>query len=413
MMDKMDCNFPIEQIRSDFPILKREINGYPLVYLDSGATTQKPYSVINAIKNFYSNNNSNVHRGVYPIAEEASSIYEKAREKVSTFINATSEKEIVFTKGATEAINLVAHSFLEPMLKEDDEILISHMEHHANIVPWQVLCEKYKSKLKVIPVTQEGELDLSNIDNLLNSKTKILSITHVSNVLGTINPIKELIETAHKKKIPVLVDGSQAVARMPVDVKDLNADFYVFSGHKLYGPTGIGVLYGKKEHLEKMIPYQTGGDMILRVTLEKTVYNEVPHKFEAGTPNIAGAAGLLAAIEYLENIGMDKIFKHEQCILEYALNKMKQVESFKRVGNPERSAALISFTLGDAHPHDIAHELGRKNICCRAGHHCAQPLMQFYGIPATTRASFGIHSIKQEVDALVKELIPIERKFRL
>ncbi len=413
MMDKLDCNFPIEQIRSDFPILKREINGYPLIYLDSGSTTQKPYPVIKAIKSFYCNNNSNVHRGVYPIAEEASSIYENAREKVSRFINATSEKEIIFTKGATDAINLVAHSFISPILNEGDEILISHMEHHANIVPWQVLCEKYKSKLRVIPVTKKGELDLSNIESLLNSKTKILSITHVSNVLGTVNPIKKLIEKAHEKNIPVLVDGSQAVARMPVDVKDLNADFYVFSGHKLYGPTGIGVLYGKKEYLEKMIPYQTGGDMILRVTLEKTIYNEVPHKFEAGTPNIAGAAGLYSAIEYLEKIGMEKIFKHEQCILEYAINKLNKIEGFKRIGNPEISAAIISFTLGDAHPHDVAHELGIKNICCRAGHHCAQPLMQFYGIPATTRASFGIHSIKREVDALVHELIPIERKFRL
>lgn len=410
---KMSCEFPINKVRSDFPILKRVINGNSLIYLDSGATTQKPKSVIDVINKYYSNSNSNVHRGVYPLAEEASTIYEKARIRIANFFNARTEKEIVFTKGATEGINLVAYSYVAPIIQKGDEILISHMEHHANIVPWQILCEQTGAILKIIPVTSEGELDLSNIDQLLNKKTRFLSITHVSNVLGTINPVKELIEKAHKKNIAVLIDGSQAVARMNVDFIDLDADFYVMSGHKLYGPTGIGVLYGKEEFLEKMRPYQTGGDMILRVTLDKTIFNDIPHKFEAGTPNIAGAAGIKAAIDYIDDIGMEKIFYHEQCILEYACDKLNKLTGFKRIGDPQKSAAILSFTLGDAHPHDIAHELGIKNICCRAGHHCAQPLMQHYGIPSTTRVSFGIHSTKQEVDALAEALIPIERKFRL
>ncbi len=408
----MEIAYPIEEIRADFPILQRKDGDASLIYLDNGATTQKPSVVIERVSDYYSRSNSNIHRGVYPLAAESSTLYEEARKTVATFLNA-SEREIIFTRGATEAINLVAHSFVAPQLKEGDEILISHMEHHANIVPWQILCEEKGAVLKVIPVTEKGELDLSTIDELLNEKTKIFSITHISNVLGTINPVKELIEKAHAKDISVLVDGAQAVARIPINLQELDADFYVFSGHKLYGPTGVGALYGKAEHLESMRPYQAGGDMILRVTLEKTTYNEIPFRFEAGTPNIVGGIGLATAIKYLQKIGMKNIEAYEDELLKYALQKLATVPNFRRIGNSTDSAAVISFTLGDAHPHDIAHELGIQNICCRAGHHCAQPLMLFYNIPATTRATFGIYNTKAEIDAFVAALIPIERKFRL
>lgn len=406
-------SFPIDKIRSEFPILNREDRGLPMIYLDSGATTQKPQKVIDAINWYYKESNANVHRGIYPVGEESSRLYENVRTTVANFLNARSEKEVIFTRGATEAINLLAHSFVAPRLSEGDEILISHMEHHANIVPWQILCENHGAVLKVIPVTLDGELDLTDIDTLLNEKTKILSVTHVSNVLGTINPVKELIAKAHEKDIPVMLDGSQAVARIPVDLQDLDADFYVFSGHKLYAPTGIGALIGKEKYLNEMRPYQTGGDMILRVTIEKTTWNEIPHKFEAGTPNIAGAVGLAVAMNYLEEIGMENIQKYEEELLEYALERLSKVKGFRRVGNPKNSTAVISFILGDAHPHDVAHELGLLNICCRAGHHCAQPLMQFYKIPSTTRATFAIHTTREEIDKLATALAPIERKFRL
>ena len=406
-------DFNVEKVRADFPILKRVDRGKQMVYLDSGATTQKPKQVIDAISDYYSNSNANVHRGIYPVGVEASSLYENAREVVANFLGGVESREIVFTRGATEAINLVAASFVEPNLKAGDEVLISLMEHHANIVPWQVICDRKGATLRVIPVTEDGELDLSEIDSLLNEKTKILALTHVSNVLGTINPVKDIITKAHGKNIPVLIDGSQAVARMKVNVKELDADFYVFSGHKVYGPAGIGVLYGKANLLEKMPPYQTGGDMILRVTLEKTIYNEIPFKFEAGTPNIEGAIGLSKALEYVTGLGMENIASYEDELLEYALDKLSTVEGFKRIGNAENSVAVISFTLGDAHPHDVAHELGLQNICCRAGHHCAQPLMKNYGVVSTTRATFGIYNTKEEIDILVDALAPIERKFRL
>ncbi|MDA3809398.1 MAG: cysteine desulfurase [Spirochaetaceae bacterium] len=402
----MNRDYDVQLIRKDFPILKKT------VYLDNGATTQKPNQVIERLSHFYKHENANVHRGVYKLSQLATEAYEGARTTVSRFINSSYE-ELIFTRGTTESINLVAFSFVEPLLKEGDEILISHMEHHSNIVPWQLVCERTGAVLKVIPVSDSGEIDKNTFKELLTGKTKILSLTHISNVLGTINPVKEMIETAQKKGVPVLIDGAQAIARTKIDVKELNADFYAFSGHKMYGPTGIGVLYGKRKLLEKMRPYQSGGDMIRRVTLEKTTYNDLPHRFEAGTPNIAGAVGLAAAIDYLNEIGMNNIERYEHELIQYAEKKLNAIKDLHIIGNPGNRAAVLSFTMGDAHPHDIAHELSIQNIAVRAGHHCAQPLMKRFNVPATTRASFGLYNTKEEIDLLAEKLPAIRERFKL
>ncbi|MBN2656800.1 MAG: cysteine desulfurase [Spirochaetales bacterium] len=392
--------------REDFPLLAEG------VYLDSGATTQKPYQVIERIDRFYRNENANVHRGVYELSAKATAAYEDARETVARFINGNSD-EVIFTRGTTESINLAAFSFAEPLMKEGDEILITHMEHHANIVPWQLLCERTGARLKVIPVDREGNLDRKALRGMMTEKTKLLSLTHISNVLGTVNPVKEIIAEAHDRGIPVLIDGAQAVGRTPVDVKDLDADFYAFSGHKMYGPTGIGVLYGKKKRLERMRPYQSGGDMILRVTFEKTTWNEIPHRFEAGTPNIAGTIGLAEAVRYLEGTGMKKVEAYEEELMDYALARLEKIDGLEIIGSPAKRSGALTFTLGDAHPHDIAHELAMKNIAVRAGHHCAQPLMNYYNVPAATRLSLGLYNNKQDIDFLAEALPEIREKFKL
>ena len=401
----------IQAIRNDFPILHQNINDHPLVYLDNAASSQKPIQVIDAVANYYKQDNANVHRGVHRLSQRATDAYEGARSKVRDFLNAASDKEIVFVRGATEAVNLIAQSFVRPMLKKDDEILISHMEHHANIVPWQILCEQTGAKLKIIPMTMIGELDLSTLDELLNERTKILAIGHVSNALGTVNPIKELINKAHAKDIPVLIDGAQAVPHLTVDVDDLDCDFYVFSGHKMFAPTGIGALYGKQELLEMMPPWQGGGDMILSVSFEGTQYNELPYKFEAGTPNIAAAIGLGAAIDYMQSLGITKIAQYEHDLLVAATKKVSALDGIKIIGTAKEKASVLSFMIDDVHPHDVGTIFDQQGVAIRTGHHCAQPVMQFYGIPATARASFAFYNTMEEVDSLIAGIKKVQELF--
>lgn len=388
-MNNLKAQFPIFTSRSD------------LVYLDSAATTQKPQVVIDAILDFYTNHNANIHRGVYKLSQESTEMYEKARRKVSSFINAESEKEIIFVRSATEAINLVAQTYGRENINEGDEILISEMEHHANIVPWQMLCEEKGAILKIIPMDDNGELVLSDLEQLLSTKTKLVAIVHISNTLGTINPVKEIINQAHQKNIPVLIDGCQAVQHLSIDVQDLDADFYVFSGHKLYGPTGIGVLYGKKDLLDAMPPYQGGGDMIESVTFEKTTYQKAPAKFEAGTPNIAGAIGLGVAIDFVSKIGLDTISKSEKELMEYAQEELRKIEGLKIIGIAKEKAPIVSFTVEGIHPHDLGTILDDEGIAIRTGHHCTQPIMKHFSISATSRASFGIYNQKEDVDKLI------------
>ena len=399
------------EVKKDFPIFYQTIHGKPLVYLDSGATTQKPQAVIDIINEYYSHDNANVHRGIYELSQRATDAYEAARQNVRHFINAKHNHEIIFTKGTTESINLVAQSFGEAYIREGDEIIISEMEHHSNIVPWQLLCEKSGAILRVISVNDDGTLNLDHYCQLLNSRTKLVSVIHVSNVLGTINPVKEIIELAHKHDIPVLLDGAQGVSHIPVDVQELDCDFYVFSSHKLYGPTGTGVLYGKTDLLEAMPPYQGGGDMIRRVTFEKTEYNLLPHKFEAGTPNMAGVIGLGAAIDYLNHLGMDHISEHETELLSYALGALKAIPGLRFVGTAPEKIAVISFVMDCAHPHDIGTVLDNEGIAIRAGHHCAMPLMERFGLPATARVSFGLYNQKEDVDRLVQGLHKVNQIF--
>lgn len=401
----------IQAIRKDFPALHQEVYGFPLVYLDNAATSQKPAQVIDAMANFYREDNANVHRGVHRLSQRATDAYESARDKVRGFLNAASVREIVFVRGATEAINLVAHSFVRPMLKSGDEILISYMEHHANIVPWQMLCDDVGAKLVVIPMTERGELDLSTFDDLLTSKTKIMAVGQVSNALGTINPVKMMTDKAHAKGIPVLIDGAQAVPHMPADVKELDCDFYVFSGHKMFAPTGIGALYGKQSLLEEMVPWQGGGDMILSVSFEKTQYNELPYKFEAGTPNISGAIGLGAAIDYMQSIGITELAAYEHELLVYATDKVGSLEDVRIIGTAEHKASVLSFMIDGVHPHDIGTIFDQQGVAIRAGHHCAQPVMQFYGIAATARASFAFYNTMDEVDALVASIQKVQELF--
>ena len=394
----------VDAIRAQFPLLDQRQNGKPLVYLDSAATMQKPQSVIDTITQYYQTTNANVHRGIYHLSQCATDDYDAAREKARQFINAKSSDEIIFTRGTTESINLVATSFSERFISRGDEVIISTMEHHSNIVPWQLMCKRVGAILKVLPVFDDGTLDIDALDKMINEKTKLLSIVHVSNVLGTINPVDVLIAKAHKHGVPVLVDGAQAVVHQSVDVQALDCDFYVFSAHKLYGPTGAGVLYGKKELLDKMPPYQGGGDMIRQVTFEKTEYADLPLKFEAGTPNIAGVIGLGAAIDFVRSIGIDNIKAHEQSLLHYATAKLAQIAGLHIIGPKTNKAGVISFVMDQAHPHDIATILDTENIAVRAGHHCAMPLINRLGLSATARISFGVYNTRFDVDCAVEGL---------
>lgn len=404
--------YDVQKVRADFPILRQEVRGRPLVYLDSAATSQKPQAVIDAIVRFYQHDNANVHRGVHVLSERATEAYEGARETVRRFINARDAKEIIFVRGTTEAINLVAQTYGRKHLGAGDEVLITHIEHHANIVPWRMLCEQTGAVLKVIPVDERGEVKLDAVDALMTERTRLLAVTHVSNALGTVVPVKELTRRAHAKGIPVLVDGAQAVTHFPVDVQDLGCDFYAFSGHKMFGPTGIGVLYGRMERLEPLPPYQGGGDMILSVTMEKVTYNRVPHRFEAGTPDLAGAVGLAAAIRYLEELGMASVAAHDQQLLAYATKALESVPGLRMVGTAREKSAVLSFMLADIHPHDVGTILDREGICIRTGHHCAQPVMQHFKVPATSRASLALYNTQEDVDALVRGLHKVLEVFK-
>ena len=394
--------FPIEQIRADFPILGEAIRNKPLVYLDNAASCQKPQAVIDSIVHTYSHEYANIHRGVHTLSVRATDKFEAAREKVRAFINAASHKEIIFVRGATEAVNLVAQSYGKSQLKAGDEIVISAMEHHANIVPWQMLCQQIGAVLKVAPMNQNGELLFDEFAQLLNDKTKLVAITHMSNALGTINPVEKIIAAAHAKHIPVLLDGAQAIPHMPVDVQALDCDFYVFSGHKLYGPSGTGVLYGKQALLEAMPPYQGGGDMIRTVTFAESTYAGLPHKFEAGTPAIAEIIGLGAAIDYITSIGMENVADYEAGLLTYATEQAQQIKGLNIIGQAAHKGGILSFTLDHIHPHDIGTMLDSLGIAIRAGHHCAMPVMDFYGVPATARASFAMYNTRQEIDILMQ-----------
>ena len=388
-------------IKEEFPILSKKINNKSLIYLDNASTTQKPISVIETIQNYYESTNSNIHRGVHHLSQKATEEYEDSRKTIQNFIGADSSKEIIFVRGATEAVNLVANSYVKPLLSEGDNIIISQMEHHANIVPWQIMAKEKKTDIRVIPINNTGELIIEEIDNLIDENTKFISLNHVSNSLGTINPIRELIQKAHQNDIRIMIDGAQAVQHMKVNVVELDVDFYCFSGHKMYGPTGIGILYGKKEILDKMEPYQGGGDMIKSVTFEKTIYNDVPHIFEAGTPNIVGAIGLGKAVEFIQGITVEEIEKHELDLLNYATDKINGIKGVQIIGNSKDKASVISFVMEGIHPHDIGTIMDNLGIAIRAGHHCTQPVMDFYDIPATARASFAIYNTKEDVDKLI------------
>jgi len=394
--------FDVARIREDFPLLKQTVNGKPLVYLDNAATSQKPQSVIDALVRYYTTANSNVHRGVHTLSQLATDDYEAARSTVRKFINAAEDHELIYVRGTTEGINLVAQTFGRQNVGLGDEIIISGMEHHSNIVPWQILCEEQGAQLKVVPIDDSGELLVDQYEKLLSPRTKLVSMVHQSNALGTINPIESVIELAHSRGVPVLVDGAQSIPHMNIDVQKMGCDFFVFSGHKLFGPTGIGVLYGKSEYLNAMPPYQAGGEMIRSVTFEKTTYNVLPHKFEAGTPNIAGAIGLGAAVEYLNGLGMERINAYEKELLDYGTDCLSRIEGLKIIGTAGEKGGILSFILGDIHPHDIGTILDTQGIAIRTGHHCAQPVMQRFGIPATARASLAFYNTKAEIDCLVE-----------
>ena len=401
----------IESIRKDFPILGREVYNKPLVYLDNAATTQKPQCVIDSISDAYRNVNSNVHRGIHFLSQEATDMLEAARDNVRRFIGAGSTEEIIFTRGTTESINLLASSFAWAFLKEDDEVLISGMEHHSNIVPWQIQAQRYGFKLKVIPVTDLGELDMDAFDKLLGPKTKLVSITHVSNVLGTVNPVREIVAKAHKLGIPVAVDGAQSVPHISVNIKEMGADFYAFSGHKIYGPTGIGVLFGRRELLEKMPPYQGGGEMIKKVTFQGTTYNDLPYKFEAGTPDYVGSIALGVALDYVQNIGMEQIAGYESELCSYAMQRLGEIPGMRFIGNAPKRSGVVSFLVGNIHPSDMGTLLDRLGIAVRTGHHCAEPLMDRFGIPGTVRASFAFYNTKAEIDTLVAGIERVRQMF--
>ena len=410
-IDLQHSNYDVDAIRAEFPILASEINGYPLAFLDSGASAQKPECVLRRMDDVYRRSYANVHRGAYTLSQAATDHYEGARKTVARYINARSDDEIVFTHNVTAAINLVAHSYGRKFLQRGDEVIISQMEHHANIVPWQLLRDEIGIELKVAPIDQEGNLLLDQLAEMFGHKTKLVSLTHVSNVLGTIVPIKKVIDLAHERDIPVLIDGAQGIVHTRVDVQDLDVEFYAFTGHKLYGPSGIGVLYGKKDLLNTMPPYQGGGDMIERVTFKKTTYRDAPARFEAGTPPIVEAAGLAAAIDYVDTIGVENISAHEQELLAYGTERLNEVDGITIYGEAQNKAGIISFTLDKVHPHDIGTIIHSRGVSVRAGHHCAQPLMDWFGIAATTRASFGMYNNKYDVDALVDGLKYVKEIF--
>ncbi len=403
--------FDVRHIREDFPILKQKMHGKPLVYLDNAATSQKPQVVIDALLRYYLQDCSNIHRGVYLLSERSTQAYEDARANVQKFINAAESREIVFVRGSTEGMNLVAQTYGRQHVGAGDEVLITALEHHSNIVPWQILCEEKGARLRVGPINDRGELILGEFEKLLSDRTKIVAVAHVSNALGTINPVKQIVAMAHARKIPVLIDGAQAVPHLKVDVRALDADFYAISGHKMFGPTGIGVLYGKAHLLESMPPYQGGGDMILNVTFEKTTYNHIPHKFEAGTPNIAATIGLGAAIDYLTGVGMENVASYEHALLAYATEAIGQIPGVRLIGTAREKAGVLSFVMDGIHPHDVGTVLDQEGIAVRTGHHCAQPVMERFGIPATVRASLAFYNTKQEINALAAGLEHVKRMF--
>jgi cysteine desulfurase / selenocysteine lyase len=403
--------FDVERVRADFPILRREVRGHPLVYLDNAATTQKPQVVLDALNNYYTDINANVHRGVHQLSELATEAYEGSREKIRRFFNAASTREIVFTRNATESINLIANVFGRWKLAAGDEVVISAMEHHSNIVPWQLICEERNARLRVAPIDDRGELILEELDRLIGPRTKLISIAHMSNALGTVNPVKEIVRMAHARGVPVMFDGSQAAYHMRVDVQALDCDFYAATGHKIYGPTGIGILYAKEQWLEAMPPFMGGGDMIRTVAFEKSTWNDLPHKFEAGTPDIAGAIGLGAAIEYVQGIGLDAIESHERDLLEYGTAALASVPGLRLIGTARRKASILSFVMEGVHPHDIGTIVDREGVAIRTGHHCAQPLMDRFGVPATARASLAMYNKREELDTLVRALKNVRSLF--
>jgi len=396
--------FDVAAVRRDFPILERQVHGKPLIYFDTAASAQRPTAVIDAVDDFYRRHNANVHRGVHSLSQEATDLYEGGRKRLAEFINAGSEREVIFTRGTTESINLVAQSYLRPKLKPGDEILITHMEHHSNIVPWQMLREQTGAVLKVIPINERGELEMDALESMLSGRVKLLGLVQISNALGTINPVADICRMAKRFDIPVLVDGAQAMPHAQVDVQALGCEFYCLSGHKMYGPTGIGALWAREATLDAMPPWQGGGEMITRVTFEQTTFNELPAKFEAGTPNIAGGVGLGAAVKYLAGLGMDAIAAHEHRVLEYATQRMSEIEDLRIIGTAREKAGVISFVLGDIHPHDLGTIVDHHGVALRTGHHCAMPVMQFFKVPATARASFGLYNTEQEVDLFIDAL---------
>ena len=401
----------VARLRSDFPILARQVRGRPLVYLDNAATTQKPQAVIDAITGYYTGTNANVHRGVHELSELATAAYEGAREKVRAFFNAARTSEIIFTRNATEGINLVAATFGRSRVAAGDEVLISALEHHSNIVPWQLLCEAAGAALRVAPIDDRGTLLMDEFERLIGPRTRLVAVTHMSNALGTVNPVEEIVRAAHRQGVPVLIDGSQAAYHMPVDVRALDCDFYVATGHKLYGPTGMGVLYGKTALLEAMPPYMGGGDMIASVTFEKSTWNELPYKFEAGTPHIAGAVALGAAIDYISGVGLEAIGRHEQELLEYGTAVLSDIPGVRLVGTSPRKASILSFVMDGIHPHDIGTIVDREGVAIRTGHHCAQPVMERLGVPATARASLAVYNTREEIDALARAVHKVREVF--
>ena len=403
--------FDVARIRADFPILRRQVRGKPLVYLDNAATTQKPQAVLDALTSYYTDINANVHRGVHHLSGLATDAYEAAREKIRAYLNASSVREIVFTRNATEGINLVAYAFVRPALAEGDEVLISEMEHHSNIVPWQLVCEERGARLRVAPIDDRGALIMGELDRLIGPRTKIVSIAHMSNALGTVNPVEEIVALAHSRGVAVLIDGSQAAYHMPIDVQAIGCDFYVATGHKLYGPTGIGILVGKEERLEAMPPFMGGGDMIRSVTFERSTWNDLPYKFEAGTPNIAGAVGLGAALDYIQGVGRDAISRHEHDLLVYGTATLEAIQGVRLIGTAPNKSSILSFVMDGVHPHDIGTIVDREGVAVRTGHHCAQPVMDRFGVPATARASLAMYNTREDLDALGRALEKVREVF--
>ncbi|HEX2453098.1 MAG TPA: cysteine desulfurase [Vicinamibacterales bacterium] len=403
--------FDVERIRSDFPILRRSVRGRPLVYLDNAATTQKPQAVLDALTAYYTEINANVHRGVHQLSELATDAYEGSREKIRAFVNASSVQEIIFTRNATEGINLVAYAFARPILKEGDEILISAMEHHSNIVPWQLVCEERGAHLRVAPIDDSGALIVEELERLIGPRTKLVSIAHMSNALGTVNPVREIVALAHARGVPVLLDGSQAAYHMPVDVQAIGCDFYAATGHKLYGPTGIGFLYGKAERLDAMPPFMGGGDMIRSVSFAKSTWNDLPHKFEAGTPDISGAVGLGVALDYITAIGLDRIEAHERDLLQFGTDALAAIPGLRMIGTAPHKASILSFVMDGVHPHDIGTIVDREGVAIRTGHHCAQPVMDRFGVPATARASLAMYNTRGDLETLARALTRVRQVF--